>query len=107
MVQVLCFSAEVTVETPVASRKKTSLGLVRTPLSASVPHATFLGFEASLYLLGGAMGHKARELKRRPRTNPGFTTYSLNLKGPFTYSLMWWWVERPQHMWGCEENCGS
>lgn len=99
MVQMLCFSAEVTVETPVASRKKTSPRLVRTPLSASVPHGAFLGFKASLYLLRGIMEHKAKELKRRPRTNPGFTTYRLNPKGPFTSLLMWWW--------GRKDSCAS
>lgn len=91
MVQVLCLSAEVTVETPVASRKKTSPGQVRTPLSASVPLAAFLGFEASLYLLGGATGHKARELAKEASDKSWLYNVQLKSKRPFTSSPMWWW----------------
>lgn len=85
MVQVLCFSAEVTVETPVASRKKTSPGQVRNPLSASVPLAAFLGFEASLYLLGGATGHKARELAKEASDKSWLYNVQLKSKRPFYF----------------------
>lgn len=64
MVQVLCFSAEVTVETPVASRKKTSLGLVRTPLSAKCTSCNIFGIRGlplSARRSNGAQGQRAKK----------------------------------------------
>lgn len=64
MVQVLCFSAEVTVETPVASRETTNPAPVRGPAELEDTKQHLRGFQASIYLLRGVTGHKGRELAK-------------------------------------------
>lgn len=60
MVQVLCFPAEVTVETPVASRETTNpRSSQRTLLSLSIPRSIFENLRPPPNLL---RGHEAREL---------------------------------------------
>lgn len=63
MVQVFCFSAEVTVETPVAPRGRTSpRSSQRTLLGFSTPHSIFEDLRPPLNLLRAVTRHEAGEL---------------------------------------------
>lgn len=78
MVQVFCFSAEVIVETPVASREMTSpKSGQRALLSLSISHSIFEDLRPPLNLLRGVMGHEAREPLKEASDKPRH--YSLQL----------------------------